>query len=99
MFTGRRLDLAKVGLVGTFSVGAIADDGAKASVRDRTQGGCGNLLRYRQVGRQFLDVHQLLLLLLLTTWTGSDCVEGNFEIRHSVIFRIGHMSGAHVDLH
>jgi hypothetical protein len=30
---------------------------------------------------------------------GSDCVEGNLEIRHSVIFRIGHMSGAHVDLH
>jgi len=31
--------------------------------------------------------------------TGSDCIERNLEIRHSVIFRVGHMSGAHVDLH
>jgi hypothetical protein len=44
LFTGRRLDLSKVGLVGTFAIGAIADDGAEASVRDRTQVGCGNLL-------------------------------------------------------
>jgi hypothetical protein len=36
LVAGRRLDFAKVGLVGAFAVRAIADDGAEARLRDRT---------------------------------------------------------------
>src|SRR5258708_1347546 len=42
-------------LIGTFAVGAIADDSAKACGLDCMQVGCGNLLRYREFGRQFTD--------------------------------------------
>ena len=67
---------------------AIADAGFRAVVCNRAMGPtCWWPVVARIRGSVFMSNSR------------SDCVEGNLEIRHSVIFRIGHMSGAHVDLH